>query len=194
MKSTTSGGHCRKRNQSQILHMMFLIVALFIRSACALTSSFHGLSIHTPVQQHSRPRHLSANQLVMRKQKASDKHTARMQRGQTTLEPISTTQVLSSASFTKNQWKHKKIELRANGVDTNKNKIGGRGRARKRLRLYNSLEGYHSKFLGWISEEYRMEVSLFHIVDIFCIRIRNDQLIFATFDLSVLGSRSDHSS
>ena len=36
---------------------------------------------------------------------------------------------------------------------------GGRGRARKRLKLYNSLASYHSTFLELISEEYQMEVS-----------------------------------
>ena len=83
-----------------------------------------------------------------------------MQRGETlqSTNVIVSTQVLSSDSFTKNTWKQKKIELRAVGVDV-KNRVGGRGRARKRTRLYNALEGYHSKFLGLISEEYRMEVS-----------------------------------
>jgi hypothetical protein len=165
MISGTIDGRCHRRKQSQFVHMMCLVIALAaLQLASALSSSFHGISIHSITQQQQRhtPKRLATSQLVMRKQKASDRHTARMQRGQTTLEPIEiSTQILSSRTFTKNQWKHKKIELRANGVDTNKNNvIGGRGRARKRLKLYNSLEGYHSKFLSWISEEYRMEVSM----------------------------------
>jgi hypothetical protein len=136
--------------------LMLILFILLLPSSRALSTTFHGISIHS---SHPTTSRRIANELTMRKQKASDKHTARMQRGQTTLEP--TTQILSSVSFTKNSWKEKKIELRAGGANTNTEKfaIGGRGRARKRLRLYNSLEGYHSVFLGLISEEYRMEVS-----------------------------------
>ena len=110
----------------------------------------------------------------MRKQKASDKRTARMQRGQIdnpdvtfTPPPLSSsssaTQILKSSPKTKNQWKNKKIELRAAGVSAGaqqQQKTGGRGRARKRFKLYNSLASYHSTFLELISEEYQMEVSL----------------------------------
>ena len=113
----------------------------------------------------------------MRKQKASDKRTARMQRGQIdnpdvtfTPPPLSSsssaTQILNSSPKTKNQWKNKKIELRAAGVGgsvsagAQQQQTGGRGRARKRLKLYNSLASYHSTFLDLISEEYQMEVSL----------------------------------
>jgi len=115
----------------------------------------------------------------MRKQKASDKRTARMQRGiidtpnndaASTFTPSSlssssttttATKVLSSSPMTKNQWKHKKIELRANNgnnKNVNDNAVGGgRGRSRKRFKLYNSLASYHSTFLSLISEEYQME-------------------------------------
>jgi len=56
----------------------------------------------------------------------------------------------------KSQWKHKKIELRAAG-DKNVVAAGGRGRSRKRLKLYNSLASYHSTFLELISKEYETE-------------------------------------
>ena len=136
-----------------------ILLVSSLHSACALSSSFHGGSIYSPIQHNSKPR-IMRSHLIMRKQKASDKHTARMQRGQTLEQPTVSAQILSSGSFTKNAWKHKKIELRAIGVNTNKQSVtGGRGRARKRMKLYNSLEGYHSRFLGLISEEYRMEVS-----------------------------------
>lgn len=150
-------------------HKMCLavIVLAFLcpQATLALTCSFHGLglSIAPPLQQQrtrQRP-----NELVMRKQKASDKHTARLQRGEVSLagtnaillSPLPPTQILSSG-FTKNQWKDKKIELRAAGVEGRPvAAIGGRGRARKRLRVYNSLNLYHETFLTLISEEYRME-------------------------------------
>ena len=48
------------------------------------------------------------------------------------------------------------VGTNANGDDTIA--AGGRGRARKRLKLYNSLASYHSTFLELISEEYQMEV------------------------------------
>ena len=116
----------------------------------------------------------------MRKQKASNKRTARRQRGNideatTTFTPpslstsSSTTQILNSSPMTKSQWKHKKIEMRAAGIDTNNSAAatqtgGGRGRARKRLKLYNSLASYHSTFLELISQEFQMEVRFIEIL------------------------------
>ena len=109
----------------------------------------------------------------MRKQKASDRRTARLQRGlldDNAVDSLSSkaslaTQILSSTPINSSQWKHKKIEFRASGIDITKNgnvaaSGGGRGRARKRLKLYNSLALYHATFLELISEEYRVEVSL----------------------------------
>jgi len=107
----------------------------------------------------------------MRKQKASDKRTARLQRGELDTDVFSAstssflkntststaTKILSSSPITKSQWKKKKIELRAGGNAANVNSGGGRGRARKRMKLYNSLASYHSTFLELISEEYQME-------------------------------------
>ncbi|EJK72807.1 hypothetical protein THAOC_05622 [Thalassiosira oceanica] len=97
----------------------------------------------------------------MRKQKASDKRTARMQKG--LLEPSepmvsATTQVLSSTPMTARRWKHKQVEIRANGDKPSSDaRAGGRGRARKRTKLYNSLASYHSTFLDLISKEYELE-------------------------------------
>lgn len=69
----------------------------------------------------------------------------------------SSTQILTSSPMSKSQWKHKKVELRASGQNTNGISGGGRGRARKRTKLYNSLASYHSTFLELISEEYQTE-------------------------------------
>ena len=158
-----------------------LSAAMLLLQIAALSSpsSFHGTQVITnPTQTTCNISHRISNNnnLTMRKQKASDKRTARMQRGQIdnsdvtfTPPPLSSsssssaTQILNSSPKTKNQWKNKKIELRAAGVSAGaqqQQKTGGRGRARKRFKLYNSLASYHSTFLELISEEYQMEVSL----------------------------------
>ena len=164
------------------MSLVYVASLLPVIQVHGLSSTFHGSQInnvnptYTTSSQYT-PRRIS-NGLVMRKQKASNKRTARRQRGNidevtTTFTPpslstsSSTTQILNSSPMTKSQWKHKKIEMRAAGIDTNNsaaaNLGGGRGRARKRLRLYNSLASYHSTFLDLISQEYQMEVRLFFV-------------------------------
>ena len=175
--------HIAMMNSSKAVCLIILsVVFLPIQSCCALSSSssFHGMQIINPTTYHAtayKPRRPSSNSLlVMRKQKASDKRTARMQRGvidnaETTFtQPSlssSTTQILNSSPMTKSKWKHKKVELRAAGEGSssslgsrngNNNNNMGRGRARKRLKLYNSLASYHFTFLEMIQEEYQMEV------------------------------------
>ena len=169
-----------------LLLFVYIVASLLhIIQIHALSSTFHGSHInnvnptYTTSSQYTPRRVSNANQLVMRKQKASNKRTARRQRGNideatTTFTPpslstsSSTTQILNSSPMTKSQWKHKKIEMRATGISTNNSGStaqtgGGRGRARKRLKLYNSLASYHSTFLELISQEYQMEVRLFFI-------------------------------
>ena len=172
--------HIAMMNSSKAVCLIILsVVFLPIQSCCALSSSssFHGMQMINPTKYshastYTKPRRPSSNNLlVMRKQKASDKRTARMQRGvidnaETTFtQPSlssSTTQILNSSPMTKSKWKHKKVELRAAGEGSsgngNNNNNMGRGRARKRLKLYNSLASYHFTFLEMISEEYQMEV------------------------------------
>ena len=183
------GSSCRGVSLSNFRFAMssgavFLVLSIAL-SAISLSwglsfssSSFHGTRvIHSPTMNNNQAAAGISN-LVMRKQKASDKRTARRQRGiiddnnsnadgtaTFTPPPLSTsssaTQILNSSPMTKSQWKDKKIEMRAAGVggNNNVNNGGGRGRARKRLKLYNSLASYHSTFLELISEEYQMEVS-----------------------------------
>lgn len=171
MASTRKHRFQQTSNPPMATHKMCLAVIVIAllspQSTDALTSSFHGISISiAPPPQQSRGRQCP-NELVMRKQKASDKHTARLQRGEmlpagtnALLSPSPPMQILSSG-FTKNQWKEKKIELRAAGTAGRAvAAVGGRGRARKRLKVYNSLNLYHETFLSLISEEYRMEVRL----------------------------------
>lgn len=142
------------------------IIGMMLLSTAAAWSSFHGSRIIQPMTQSSRPLTSGSSSLVMRKQKASDKRTARLQRGQMdsdsfTPPPLSssssTTQILSSTPMSKTQWKHKKVELRSRGENVDNSMSGGRGRARKRLKLYNSLASYHSTFSNLISEEYQVE-------------------------------------
>ena len=175
-------------NSTKAVCLLILsVVFLPIQSCCALSSSssFHGMQMINPTKYshastYTKPRRPSSNNLlVMRKQKASDKRTARMQRGvidnacETTFTPpslssssSSTTQILDSSPMTKSKWKQKKVELRAAGEGSsgngNSNNMG-RGRARKRLKLYNSLASYHFTFLEMIQEEYQMEVCLHNI-------------------------------
>jgi hypothetical protein len=153
--------------------LVICTIILSLHYANALSSFFHGISIQSTHQKKTHHR-LNPNEITMRKQKASDKHTARMQRG-LTIETdyaqstaAAATQILSSTTFTKNTWKEKRVELRAIGINTKGIKHtdlaakvkGGRNRSRKRMKLYNSLAGYHSTFLELISDEYRVEVSL----------------------------------
>eukprot|EP00956_Cyclotella_meneghiniana_P042038 scaffold248335_cov43-Cyclotella_meneghiniana.AAC.1 len=136
-----------------------LLMSHYAAVVTSLSSSFHGQTVPSCHNSHPHHRRRCCNSnavITMRKQKASDKHTARKQRGlleqdvnndYSSYSTISTTrQILSSTTFTKNEWKDKKIELRSNNdiINTNKSTInvkggGGRGRARKRYNLYNSL-------------------------------------------------------
>ena len=189
--------HFATMNSSKVVRLLILsaIVFLQIQSCHSLSSSssFHGMQIINPTttyhaSTYTKPHGRSSNNvLVMRKQKASDKRTARMKRGvidnveTTTFTPPSLlsssssstrTQILNSSPMTKSKWKHKKVELRAAGEQgSGNNNNMGRGRARKRLKLYNSLASYHSTFLELISQEYQMEVCCVVTCDMFCFTI-----------------------
>jgi hypothetical protein len=103
--------------------------------------------------------------IVMRKQKASDKRTSRLQKGLeferlSSFAAISTSKgttpfpIVTSSPMATATWNYKTID------PTNTNKeSAGRGRARKRAQLYLSLASYHAEFLNLLTEEYRAEVS-----------------------------------
>eukprot|EP00574_Skeletonema_japonicum_P007825 CAMPEP_0201728652 /NCGR_PEP_ID=MMETSP0593-20130828/16612_1 /ASSEMBLY_ACC=CAM_ASM_000672 /TAXON_ID=267983 /ORGANISM="Skeletonema japonicum, Strain CCMP2506" /LENGTH=76 /DNA_ID=CAMNT_0048220833 /DNA_START=65 /DNA_END=292 /DNA_ORIENTATION=+ len=60
-----------------------IISIIMLLPTAAALSSFHGSRIIQPMtHSSSRPLSSGASSLVMRKQKASDKRTARLQRGQ----------------------------------------------------------------------------------------------------------------
>ena len=141
------------------------MLLLQYRSTTGL-SSFHGQRVQTGLVV------LPSSTLVMRKQKASDKRTSRRQRGILNDEEqarlgSATTATMTSSPMSKAEWKHKK-NVRSSSVSALNNnnnnniqpeKLGGRGRSRKRSNLYQSLSFYHDKFLALLTEEYKYEVS-----------------------------------
>lgn len=120
-------------------------------------SQFHGASLQsfsTKPQHHTS----GAASLTMRKQKASDRRTRRMQMGgdqivQELIRDNLRQTVTSSPMQQTGQWNQKKRR----GIQSYKEKTGGRGRSRKRATLYNSLSSYHNKFLRLLTDEYNHE-------------------------------------
>jgi hypothetical protein len=122
-------------------------------------SSFHGRRIVIP-NKHQSCRSLSGGgiaNLTMRKQKASDRRTRRMQRGSidSSLSSMEETALLTSSPMARAQWTHKHVSTQ-NAVRPSAGR--GRGRSRKRSNLYNSLSSYHSHFLNLLTTEYKAEV------------------------------------
>ena len=149
-------------SSSMTIRLLLTLTILASSSALSLSSfsQFHGTSLQSfstkPQQQH----HASgAASLTMRKQKASDKRTRRMQMGgdQIVQELIrdNLRQTLTSSPMQQTgEWNQKKQQ----GEIQYKEKTGGRGRSRKRATLYNSLSSYHNKFLKMLTDEYNHEV------------------------------------
>eukprot|EP00537_Pseudo-nitzschia_pungens_P019728 CAMPEP_0172407006 /NCGR_PEP_ID=MMETSP1061-20121228/72862_1 /TAXON_ID=37318 /ORGANISM="Pseudo-nitzschia pungens, Strain cf. pungens" /LENGTH=153 /DNA_ID=CAMNT_0013142845 /DNA_START=39 /DNA_END=497 /DNA_ORIENTATION=+ len=118
-------------------------------------SSFHGARLQPSEFDRQRigsgTREMSSSargEITMRKQKASDRRTRRMQRGGEELaqdmirENLSRREVTitSSPMSKKGEWKQRR---QGDRVDVQM-KSGGRGRSRKRSLLYNSLSLYHN--------------------------------------------------
>ncbi len=154
------------------------LLQLFLQwkaSAFSIKSSFIGESAvrHVTLQTASA----SSAKITMRKQKASDKRTRRMQRGQHVLDPL--TDALSSRSgitpvtpMSSGAWSHK--EVVTNQFQSSANREGGRGRSRKRSIVYSSLSSYHNHFLELLTAEFLAEVRLisflseFRLLDVPC--------------------------
>lgn len=120
-------------------------------------SKFHGNALQ-PAANPSHRATSGAASLTMRKQKASDRRTRRMQMGgeqivQELIRDNLRQTITSSPMETTGQWKYKKRI-----VQPIREKTGGRGRSRKRATLYNSLSSYHNKFLRLLTDEYQHEV------------------------------------
>ena len=119
--------------------------------------------------------------MTMRKQKASDRRTRRMQRGgngegeeQLALQEkiqdnmikakaattTTTTTTMTSSPMDSAAWKYKKVRNSFPTPEREQHqKAHGRGRSRKRQTLYNSLASYHTKFLRLLTVEYQAEAS-----------------------------------
>ena len=109
-------------------------------------SSFHGKLLQQGVHNGAT--------LSMRKQKASDRRTRRLQRGLLEEDEVMTETVTTSPMQTA-QWLQKIPTVEA----MLPLKTGGRNRSRKRSTLYNSLSSYHNHFLQLLTAEYKAEVS-----------------------------------
>ena len=144
-------------------------------------SSFHGARLqlsndelrnsNSHSHSHSRPSSScsssgSAGEITMRKQKASNRRTRRMQLGGEELtqamirEKLSRREVtITSSPMTQNgEWKQRRQGDTSSMIDV-QIKTGGRGRSRKRSLLYTSLSLYYNKFLNFLTKEYKAEVS-----------------------------------
>mmetsp|Transcript_23448 Transcript_23448/g.65080 ORF Transcript_23448/g.65080 Transcript_23448/m.65080 type:complete len:1077 (-) Transcript_23448:2841-6071(-) len=131
-------------------------------------SSFHGARLQPSEFDRQRigsgTSEMSSSargEITMRKQKASDRRTRRMQRGGEELaqdmirENLSRREVTitSSPMSKKGEWKQRR---QGDRVDVQM-KSGGRGRSKKRSLLYNSLSLYHNSFLNFLTTEYKAE-------------------------------------
>jgi hypothetical protein len=120
-------------------------------------SQFHGNALQTvasPAHQVTS----GAASLTMRKQKASDRRTRRMQMGgdqivQEQIRDSLSQSITRSPMDSTGEWKFKKLIIKPS-----QEKTGGRGRSRKRATLYNSLSSYHNNFFRLLTEEYQHEV------------------------------------
>jgi hypothetical protein len=136
-------------------------------------SHFHGVKLinnnHNPTTQHRY--HGASDGMTMRKQKASDRRTRRMQRGSEELAQELIRDNILRDSLTSNSsplasrgaWNQKRgggmsIPPPQTMAAAMKDKTGGRGRSRKRSILYTSLSSYHNKFLQLLTAEYLAEV------------------------------------
>jgi hypothetical protein len=126
-------------------------------------SRFHGnrLQLSNHDVRYLRQSSTASSEITMRKQKASDRRTRRMQRGgeevqERIRENLSRREltITSSPMTRKGDWK---LRRQGEPIDA-QTKTGGRGRSRKRSLLYNSLSLYHNKFLNFLTTEYKAEV------------------------------------
>jgi hypothetical protein len=130
--------------------------------AFSLHSSFTGELVH-----HATSQTAPFAKITMRKQKASDKRTRRMQRGQVLDSSLDTLPVRPGMSpltpMSTGAWTHKTVLKNQFQSST---KEGGRGRSRKRSVVYSNLASYHNHFLELLTAEFLAEVSVISIVSV----------------------------
>ena len=124
-------------------------------------STFHGRSL--ALEPRCPSFHSKRCSLSMRKQKASDKRTTRLQRGlelatisENTSAIQSLQRTMTTSPMTDAAWDQKKVR---NQFPPKAEKIAGRGRSRKRSSIYQCLSSYHNNFLTLLTAEYKAEVS-----------------------------------
>jgi hypothetical protein len=133
-------------------------LALLMLQANALSfspqSRFTGNKVHHDTTVHS-------TSITMRKQKASDKRTSRMQKNHDTESFTDTIALRTGTSpltpMSTGQWKHKTVVVMNQLESTGR--LGGRGRSRKRSAVYSNLASYHGQFLELLTKEFLAEVS-----------------------------------
>lgn len=116
--------------------------------AFSASSPFHG---NIMVERRSST---AATMLTMRKQKASDRRTRRMQRGN---DAVDEPQTLITSPMALASWQHKTL-TKITATASPSPQTGGRGRSRRRSNLYNTLSSYHGTFLSLLTAEYHAEV------------------------------------
>jgi len=137
---------------------------------CAVVYTF-SLLLRTSAFSHSPPSNFIGNQvlqhypqngssLTMRKQKASDKRTSRMQKN-LDIESATTSLEIGSATSTLSPLKirdlQEKYVFTKNQFESSTSR--GRGRSRKRSAVYNNLASYRNHFLELLTQEFTAEVS-----------------------------------
>jgi hypothetical protein len=166
-----------QKSSSVSLLMAVLVGLVHVSSRCCCyglsissSSSFHGRLLQIPKTFPASRRQSPSTHLFMRKQKASDRRTRRLQRGG---EEDDTAQVLITKSLEKTitnspmadaPWNYKSRGNQLQQIQQlqqQQQQLGGRGRSRKRSTLYNSLSSYHQKYLNLLTVEYQAEVSKF---------------------------------
>jgi hypothetical protein len=161
----------RPRMKSRCLPLSLLlhVAALSWSSDSVLAyvppSSFHGRSLALEAPRSIAVRQQVSSSLTMRKQKASDKRTTRLQRGEglpaiyddaAVMQSLQKT--LTSSPMADAVWEQKVLRNQFQGKQPEKS--GGRGRSRKRSSLYHCLSNYHEQFLTLLTAEYKAEVRL----------------------------------
>jgi hypothetical protein len=142
-----------------LLILVFPALLSFPARCLSLSSStvFHGQRVVThqaPLRRE--PSSSGIANLEMRKQKASDRRTRKLQKGETSFaKDLSSKSAATLTQSPATAWSHKR---QPNSMPGARDRSSGRGRSRKRSALYNSLSLYHNKFMSLLTEEYRLEV------------------------------------
>jgi len=140
-------------------HLAIAAICWLSESALAYSfSSFLGRSLALEACAHPTSTRQRLCSLTMRKQKASDKRTSRLQRGAESgvvdasdiIRSLRNT--LTTSPMADAMWVEKEITNQLPVKQT-----GGRGRSRKRSSLYQCLSSYHNNFLTMLSAEYKAE-------------------------------------